>query len=263
MPLYLIVYMAASSVAIVLESTMNFTLFSNQKTETAEKPKESMLQGMKAGVSYLKLQPMLMTIIWIALLVNFLFSAYQVGYSFILIEELNIASQHFGFTEGAFAVGMLLLSIYLSIRKEIKFPLLASKKGIILMGVIMGIATLPLLFTMSYNIMFGYYILLQFVLGVCIVFVNTPTQVMMQKQIADEFKGRVFSLIETVAMALSPLGMVLYGFLYDIFPAQWVLLLSSGLCVSVVLTLLRPAVIRRVHPELAEEKGVKKGIEAY
>jgi MFS transporter, DHA3 family, macrolide efflux protein len=263
MPLFLIVYMAASSVAIVLESTMNFTLFSNQKTETAEKPKESMLQGMKAGVSYLKLQPMLMTIIWIALLVNFLFSAYQVGYSFILIEELNIASQHFGFTEGAFAVGMLLLSIYLSIRKEIKFPLLASKKGIILMGVIMGIATLPLLFTMSYNIMFGYYILLQFVLGVCIVFVNTPTQVMMQKQIADEFKGRVFSLIETVAMALSPLGMVLYGFLYDIFPAQWVLLLSSGLCVSVVLTLLRPTVVRRVHPELEAEKVVKKSAEAF
>jgi MFS family permease len=172
-------------------------------------------------------------------------------------------SHHFGFTEGAFAVGMLLLSIYLSVRKEIKFPLLVSKRGIILMGVIMGSSTLPLLFNMSYNIMFGYYILLQFGLGVCIVFVNTPTQVMMQKQIADEFKGRVFSLIETVAMALSPLGMVLYGFLYDVFPAEWVLLLSSGLCVSVVLTLLRPTVVRRVHPELEAEKVVKKSAEAF
>jgi MFS family permease len=145
----------------------------------------------------------------------------------------------------------------------VKFPLLVAKRGILIMGAIMGITALPLLISMEYNIMFGYFILLEFVLGVCIVFVNTPTQVMMQKQIADEFKGRVFSIVETFAMALSPLGMVLYGFLYDIFPAQWVLLLSSGLCVSVVLTLLRPAVIRRVHPELAEEKGVKKGIEAY
>jgi MFS family permease len=263
MPVFLIFYMAASTAAIVLDATMNFTLFTSQKSETVDTQKESMSQGMKAGVSYLKLQPMLMTIIWIALLVNFLFSAYQVGYSFILIEKLKMLSHHFGFTEGAFAVGMLLLSIYLSIRKEIKFPLLVSKRGIILMGVIMGSATLPLLFTMSYNIMFGYYILLQFGLGVCIVFVNTPTQVMMQKQIADEYKGRVFSLIETVAMALSPLGMVLYGFLYDVFPAEWVLLLSSGVCVCVVLTLLRPAVIRRVHPELEAEKVVKKSVEAF
>ncbi|MEH7251610.1 MFS transporter [Neobacillus niacini] len=254
MPLFLIIYMAASAVAIVLDATMNFTLFAAKKTETVETAKESMWQGMKAGVFYLKLQPMLMTIIWIALLVNFLFSAYQVGYSFILIEKLKMVSQHFGFTEGAFAVGMLLLSIYLSVRKEIKFPMLVSKRGIILMAAIMGGTTLPLLFTMSYNIMFGYYILLELGLGACIVFVNTPTQVMMQKQIADEFKGRVFSLIETVAMALSPLGMVLYGFLYDVFPAEWVLLLSSGLCVGVVLAMLRPSVIRKVHPELAEQK---------
>ncbi|WP_335487794.1 MFS transporter [Neobacillus niacini] len=263
LPLFLIIYMAASTVAVVLDATMNFTLFVNQKAETVKQVKESMWQGMKAGVSYLRLQPLLMTIIWIALLVNFLFSAYQVGYSFILIEKLKMVSQHFGFTEGAFAIGMLLLSIYLSVRKEIEFPLLVSKRGIILMAVIMGGTTLPLLFTMSYNIMFGYYILLELGLGACIVFVNTPTQVMMQKQIADEFKGRVFSLIETVAMALSPLGMVLYGFLYDVFPAEWVLLLSSGLCVGVVLAMLRPAVIRKVHPELAKEKIVKKSVEAF
>ncbi|WP_419955544.1 MFS transporter [Neobacillus niacini] len=263
MPLFLVLYMTASTIAIILEATMKFTLFSNSKAETEEKPKESMWQAMSAGVSYLKLQPILMTIIWIALLVNFLFSAYQVGYSFILIEKLKMLSTHFGFTEGAFAVGMLLLSIYLSIRKEIRFPLLISKRGIILMGVIMGGATLPLLFSLSYNVMFGYFIILQLGLGACIVVINTPTQVMMQKQIADEFKGRVFSLVETVAMALSPLGMVLYGFLYDVFPAEWVLLLSSGVFLGVVLTLLRPAVIRKVHPELAVEQTTKKRAEAF
>ena len=262
MPLFLIVYMAASSVAIVLESTMNFTLFS-KKAEPVEGKKESMWQGMKAGISYLKLQPLLMTIIWIALLVNFFFNAYQVGYSYILIEKLKMASQHFGFTEGAFAVGMLLLSIYLSVRKEVKFPLLVAKRGIIIMGVIMGATALPLLFSMGYNLMFGYYILLQFVLGTCIVIVNTPTQVMMQKQIADEFKGRVFSIVETVAMALSPLGMIIYGFLYDIFPAYMVLILSSGLLMAVVWVLARPAVIRKVHPDLTEENGLKKSAAAF
>jgi MFS transporter, DHA3 family, macrolide efflux protein len=262
MPIFLIVYMAASGIAIVLESTMNFTLFS-KKAKPVEGKKESMWQGMKAGISYLKLQPLLMTIIWIALLVNFFFNAYQVGYSFILIEKLKMASQHFGFTEGAFAVGMLLLSIYLSVRKEVKFPLLVARRGIIIMGVIMGVTALPLLVSMGYNLMFGYFILLEFVLGACIVFVNTPTQVMMQKQIADEFKGRVFSIVETFAMALSPLGMIIYGFLYDVFPAHLVLILSSGLLLAVVLILARPSVIRKVHPELAEGTGLKKSAEAF
>jgi MFS transporter, DHA3 family, macrolide efflux protein len=174
-----------------------------------------------------------------------------------------MASQHFGFTEGAFAVGMLLLSIYLSVRKEVKFPLLVAKRGIIIMGAIMGVTALPLLISMKYNLMFGYFILLEFVLGACIVFVNTPTQVMMQKQIADEFKGRVFSIVETFAMALSPLGMIIYGFLYDVFPAHLVLILSSGLLLAVVLILARPAVIRKVHPELEVEKTVKKSAEAF
>ncbi|MEH7275305.1 MFS transporter [Neobacillus vireti] len=263
MPLFLIFYMAASAVAIILEATINFTLFSAKQAGTVGTPKESMWQGMKAGVAYLKLQPLLMTIIGIALLVNFLMSAYQVGYSYILIEKLKMVSQHFGFAEGAFAVGMLLLSIYLSLRKEIKYPLLAAKKGLILTGIIIGGTILPLLIAIPYNLMFGFYILLGLSLGACIVFINTPTQVMMQKQIADEYKGRVFSIIETVAMALSPLGMVLYGFLYDVFPAQWVLLLSSGLFIAVVLILARPAVIRKVHPELAEEKVVKKRAEAF
>jgi MFS transporter, DHA3 family, macrolide efflux protein len=56
--------------------------------------------------------------------------------------------------------------------------------------------------------------------------------------------------------------MLIYGFLYDIFPAHLVLILSSGLLLAVVLILARPAVIRKVHPELAEGNGLKKSAEA-
>ena len=62
-----------------------------------------------------------------------------------------MASQHFGLTEGAFAVGMLIMSIYLSVRKEVKYPLLVGKRGIIVMGVIMGGIALPLLIKMPYS----------------------------------------------------------------------------------------------------------------
>ena len=97
---------------------------------------------------------------------------------------------------------------------------------------------------------------LMFSFGVTQIVVNTPLMVMMQKAIDDDYKGRVFSILETMAMALMPLGMVLYGFLYDIWPAQWILIASSAMLIGVVLILARPSVIRKAHPELDKSKTV-------
>ena len=250
MPVFLIMYMTASIIGVFLESTMNFKLFAKRKEIVDGEPKESMMQSMKAGLAYLKLQPILMTLIWIALFINFLFGAFQVGYSFILIEKMKMVSTHFGLTEGAFAVGMLLLSIYLTMRKEVKYPLLVSKRGILGMGAIMGSVAIPLLIPMHYNFMFWFYAFVMFSFGATIIIVNTPMQVMMQKMIDDDYKGRVFSILETMSMALMPLGVVIYGFLYDIFPAQWILIVSSLILIGVILVLARPSVMIKAHPEL-------------
>lgn len=260
MKVFLIIYIAASTIAVMLESTMNFNLFASrkEKTDGESSKEESMFQSMKAGISYLKLQPLLMVIIWISLLINFLFGAFEVGYSFILIEKLKMASQHFGFTQGAFAVGMLLFSIYFSVRKEVKFPFLLSKRAILGMGIIMAGIALPLLVKMGYGMTFGYYAMLMFGLGSLVIIVNTPLMVMMQKQIDDDYKGRVFSILETMSMALMPLGMVLYGFLYDVLPAQWILIVSAALFLGVVLVLARPSIIRKAHPELGEAREVRR-----
>jgi MFS family permease len=200
-------------------------------------------------------------IIWIAFFINFLFGAFEVGYSYILIEKLKMASRSFGFTQGSFAIGMLLFSIYFSIRKEVKFPLLLSKRAIIAMGTIMGTMGLPLWLKMSTSMVFVYYMVMMFSFGASLILVNTPINVMMQKQVDDDYKGRVFSILETMATGLMPLGMLLYGFLYDVFPAQWIMLLSAALFIGVVLVLARPSIIRKVYPELDRGKAVKGDVE--
>lgn len=254
MPVFLIMYMVASIIAVILESTMDFKLFAKRKEIIEGEPQESMLESMKAGFRYLMKKPILKTMVVISLFINFLFGAYQVGYSFILIEKLKISAQHFGFTEGALAIGMLLLSIYFSARKELKFPFLVSKWSIVVMGVLMGAVALPLLINMSYTVIVVFYIVLMFFFGVSMIVTNTPIQVMMQKMIEDDYKGRVFSIVETCAMALMPLGMVLFGFLYDVFPAEGILIVSSILLILVVLYLARPSVVRSAHPELGQKK---------
>lgn len=254
MPVFLIMYMVASTIAVILESTMDFKLFAKRKEIVEGEPKEPMLESMKAGFRYLMKKPILKTMVVISLFINFLFGAYQVGYSFILIEKLKISAQHFGFTEVAFAIGMLLLSIYFSTSKELKFPFLVSKWGIVVLGVLMGTVALPLLINMSYTMIVIFYIGLMFFFGAAMIVTNTPIQVMMQKMIEDDYKGRVFSIVETCAMALMPLGMVLFGFLYDVFPAEGILMVSSILLILVTLFLARPSVVRSAHPELVQKK---------
>jgi MFS transporter, DHA3 family, macrolide efflux protein len=256
-PVFLIIYIVASSIAIILESTMNFKLFANEKQVVQGEEKETLWQSIRAGIRYLKLHPIIVTLVWISLLVNFLFGAFEVGYSYILIDQLKMESQHFGFTQGAFSIGMLLMSIYFSMRKEVRFPFLVSKRGILAIATCMGAISLPLLFNLSYWIVFIYYIVVMFTFGSMMIVINTPLQVMLQKIIDDDYKGRVFSIIETMAMALMPLGMVIYGFLYDVFPGQWILLFSATTLIVVVLIMARPSVIWKIHPELGGDKEVK------
>ncbi|MCM3087817.1 MFS transporter [Bhargavaea ginsengi] len=258
MNLFLILFMAAEAVALLLEATMNFRLF-NRKADAGEETgeghvNEKLLQSMKAGLDYLKTQPIIMSIIWISLFINFLFGAFQVGYSYILIEKMKMASEHFGLTEGAFAVGMLLMSVYLSVRKEVKYPLLVSKWGIVTMGLIMASVALPLMVSLPYMALFIFYATVMFAFGLVMILVNTPIQVMMQKRVDDDYKGRVFAILETMAMALMPLGTVLYGFLYDLLPAEWILMVSAAVLIVVVLTLARPSVVRKAHPELVRKR---------
>ncbi len=249
METFLAIYLTASIIAVTLESTMNFKLFAVRKEIVEGVEKESMFQSMKAGFLYLMKHRVLKVVIVISLLINFLFGAFQVGYSFVLIEKLKMNSVHFGYTEGAFAVGMLLLSIYFSSRKEVKNPLLLSKWCIVILGFMIAAVGLPLMIDMTYYVMVGYYLLLMFSFGASMIITNTPIQVLMQKSIEDDFKGRVFSILETGAMALMPLGMVLFGYLYDVVAPQIILLVSGGLLVLTILVLARPSVIREATGE--------------
>nr|WP_039042775.1 MFS transporter [Sporosarcina sp. ZBG7A] len=253
MPVFLILYASASILAVLLESTMNFSLFAKRKVKEEGAVKEKMLDSMKAGFAYARLQPLLMSVIWVALIVNFLFGAVTVGYSFILIEKLKILPSHFGLIEGGMAVGTLLMSIFLATRKPFASPLLVSKWGIAAMGLAMGLVSVPLLFFLPYAGVFAFYLTISFLSGALGPLINTPIQVFMMKMIDDDYKGRVFSILETMAMALMPLGMVLFGFLYDFLPAPWILITSSILQILTVFILLRASVIRQVTGVKSEE----------
>lgn len=254
MNVFLIIQVAAYLLGVALESTMNFRLFTNRLAETADEVKKSMMEGMKEGVVYLKKNRVVMVIVTVAVGINFFFSALMIGLPFIAVQQLKIEATHFGFIEAMIAVGMLLASIYFSVRKEVKFPLQFSKRGILSMSVLLAGLALPLLIEMGYMATVIYFLVLMFVFGITNVFVNTPIGVMMQKDVEEEYRGRVFGILESMAMAMMPLGYLIFGLLYDLVPAEYVVI-GSSICL-IVLTgyLMRPSILKQAHPELDQDE---------
>ncbi|UTI40230.1 MFS transporter [Niallia sp. RD1] len=243
MSVFLTIYLIASLIAVILDSTMNFTLF--EKERDKQEKKESVFQSLKEGLNYVRLQPLLMTIISISLIVNFIFTAFNVGFPFIVNTKLHMPSVQFGIVEGAFAVGTLLLSVYLTLGKEVKQPFIVSKRGILTSSVLIIAAAVPIIISLSTTTVFIYYLVIMFLFGATNILINIPIMVLLQKKIANEYKGRVFTIIETFAMAMMPIGTLLFGFLYDYVPAQWILIMAGCLTIISVFILARPSVMEK------------------
>lgn len=250
MNVFLLIQVCAYALAVLLESTMNFKLFTLRAEKENAEVKKTMLTEMKEGFSYLKSNRVIMVIVTTAIGINFFFSSLMIGLPFIVVQQLQVKATHFGMIEAMIAVGMLAASIYFSISKEVKFPLLFAKRGILGMSVLLAGVGVPLVIAMSYGVTVIYFLVLMLVFGITNVFVNTPIGVMMQKDVEEEYRGRVFGILESMVMAMMPLGYLLFGLLYDLLPAEYIVGTSSLCLIALTSCLMRPSVLKEAHPEL-------------
>lgn len=69
---------------------------------------------------------------------------------------------------------------------------------------------------------FWFYIIVFGLIGLVLPMNNTPTMVILQEKIEDEFRGRVFSVLAMISSSILPLGMVFFGPLADAIPIEWI-----------------------------------------
>ncbi|MFJ7732475.1 MFS transporter [Lysinibacillus sp. NPDC097231] len=246
MDVFLMVNVVAYAIAFCLEATMNFNLYS---TRGEDVKKEKMWEGLKSGFHYIKQQKVIKTIMWVALWINLFFSAIAVGGTYIIIELLKVKSTHFGFIEASGAAGMLVASLYFATRPEVKAPLRFSKISLLLLAGSVGLAVIPLVTNFSYVTIVVFYLIIYFIFAIFEMGINMPIGVYMQKNITEEYRGRVFGLMETMAMSMMPIGMMVYGVLYDTLPAIVILPVTSVIIITLSLVLLRTSTLKEAHPE--------------
>lgn len=225
----LILFIVLFSLAWLMNTQL---IFQPVATLSITETNEQMMQAMKDGWQYVKKHPFAFRFMLLTLALNFIFSAYEVGYSFTVIQTFGLSSQAFGLTQAGFALGMLVTSIVIASLPPIQRPLILVKYFLMGTGLVILFVTLPFRFTLTPIALILYFFSLEIALGVCVTAVNTITLTLLQQVVEDSMKGRFFGLLESFALAIAPIAFILFGFLYDQFSAQWLMI---GIGVSCIL----------------------------
>lgn len=116
-----------------------------------------------------------------------------------------------GWLEAAFGVGVILGGLILGAWGGFKKSMVT-----VLLGVaVSGAAVIALGFTSISLFMLG--VAACFIIGAGLTFANAPIIAIMQKTIANDMQGRVFSLLGAIGAAATPLGLIIAGPLADSF----------------------------------------------
>ncbi|GIP24051.1 MFS transporter [Paenibacillus sp. J22TS3] len=241
-------FMLMNAAGLFISSCMGYALrfrSGSQASEASAQPTDdarpsgslaSQLVGSLAGgFGYVRKHGFLWSLLLICFWVNFFASAIGVTLPYIMVHSLGMESREYGVVDASFAAGMLVMAAILSVRKNTVNPLSPLLRGLILLSVLIAAMSLPYLPYFGKSLAYFYYIGLMMLIGVVIIYINIPLQVLFQTTIDPEYRGRVFGIIETMAGAIAPLGTILYGVLLDWIPAYYLPAVSGISLLAVTL----------------------------
>lgn len=222
------------------------------QVDAADKP--TVWQDLKVGLRYVWGWPGLLMIGVMATIINFLLTP-----AFSLLPIL--VTKHFHgqaaqlatlemFSGIGFIAGGLILSAWGGFKRRILTSLLglfAMGLGNIFMGILPSTAFLLAVGTMFY-------------LGVMNVIVNGPLLAAAQAVVAPEMQGRVFTLIQTAAMAMSPIGLLIAGPVADKLGVQTWFIIGGVVTLSMgVVGLFIPAIMHFEEGRSADQPAMAEG----
>ncbi|MBF4693200.1 MFS transporter [Fusibacter ferrireducens] len=194
---------------------------------------KEMKQDMKAGFNYIRKQPALLkTVIFFTLLNLIANPIYMVVFPRVIKFDLLLSARELGIFEAIFAGGSILGMIIASMLpvKKSYFKLISI--ALISQCFVFVLFAIPLM-PWVLNQFKGIEILAAWaVVGITFAIINSllniPLFTILQTRIEDAYRGRVLSMITTLAQAAVPVGFIIMGLLADRV-ASWLLFLICGI----------------------------------
>ncbi|EOO19665.1 MFS transporter [Bacillus cereus] len=228
---------------------IHFKLFEFNINEECSKRRINFIKDIKEGFSYLIEKESLKNTFRILISLNFFLGfAVTVPFPYIINTVLNLSSKQFGIIQGTFPVGMIIGAILVKkITDRFSYSYLLKKLSSML-AVFMIISGIPVLFKSFEVNDFVYvitYCVVMFFLGLIIALIDIPLIYFMQKEISDEYRGRVLSIGLSIGKMMQPIALALSGLLLNYIPA-YTLPIAGG----IVFLILNKAYSNKLNLEI-------------
>jgi len=206
-----------NGVSFILSGFSEMFIKAIYKKDTVVNIGESVLEGFKVGVRYLKRKTGLLTLMVYSLFLNFAFSPlFSIGIPYLFRTELRKSEWDLAWINIAFGIAMMVSGVIIGgmaikstksfMRKT--FPFLSSSFFVITL-LILFLSTDVINYTVFYISMIGANI---FMAGAMMA-TNIPLNTALIKIIDPEYRGRVFGVISSISGGAVPIAVFLGGVL--------------------------------------------------
>lgn len=192
--------------------------------ERGELAASTFWQDFVAGYRYIITWRGLVIILILAMVINFFFSATEPLTPLLITNHFKGGASQLGLWLALFSLGTLLGGIILGVWGGFKRKIVTAMLGLILMGVLtFAIGIVPAnLFTIG--------LIINTAFGLLIPIVNGSIGATLQSSISPDMQGRVFAFIQSIAMLVSPIALIIAGPFADRFGIQPWFVISGIAC---------------------------------
>jgi MFS transporter, DHA3 family, macrolide efflux protein len=171
-------------------------------------------QDFVAGYHYIITWRGLVIILMLAMVINFFYSAIEPLTPLLITNHFDGGAAQLGLWLSLFAVGTLAGGLILGVWGGFKRKITTALTGIILMGLLtIGIGLIP-------SNMFVAGLIINMSIGLCLPIINGSIGATLQSSITPDMQGRVFAFIQSAAMLVSPIALIIAGPFADRFGIQ-------------------------------------------
>jgi len=181
-----------------------------RKVTSSHEGKPSLLQDVREGIAYVRGWPGLVAILLMAVVLNFLLTPTSSLMPLLITKHFGKGALEFGLTDSAWGLGVIAGGIVLGVWGGFKRRIRTALVGIT--GI--GAGVMMIAFAPSNGFLLA--LAAMVIIGVMNSMANGPLGALMQSIVRKDMQGRVMSLTNSAATAMTPIGLLIAGPVSDL-----------------------------------------------
>ncbi|MBN1679757.1 MAG: MFS transporter [Anaerolineae bacterium] len=230
LPMQTVLSIDVITAAIAVSPLLLIAIPQPERSTAPDGKPTSVLGDVREGLRYVRGWPGLLMILLMATGINFLFTPAFSLLPLVITEHFDGGALELGWIQTAWGVGVVLGGLTLGVWGGFKNNIYTSMLGLLGMGA--GVIVLGL--SPASAFVFG--LVGMFMAGFMNPITNGPLFAMLQSSVVPDMQGRVFTLVNASAMAMSPLSLAVAGPVADLVGIRFWYVVAGMFCMLMGVT---------------------------